>query len=132
MVDRDNLTTCREEYDDSHLVTAVHYERFDWETMEFAELCSYSVIVFYDADGTAAANIFTILHKAFNRLKEMQVTVLIGYCDDIYCNELLFVPRLRLRDRLHLQDSLMICNFSSMFSVSWEGTSMWPRGFHTW
>ena len=84
------MTTRREEYDDSHLVTAVHYERFDWETMEFAELCSYSVIVFYDADGTAAANIYTILHKAFNRLKDMQVTVLIGYCDDIsilvYCS----------------------------------------------
>ena len=63
----------REEYDDTHLVTAVHYERFAWETMEFAELCSYSVIVFYDADGTAAANLYTILHRSFNRLKGMQV-----------------------------------------------------------
>ena len=41
--------------------------------MEFAELCSYSVIVFYDEDGTAAANLYTILHRAFNRLRDMQV-----------------------------------------------------------
>ena len=41
--------------------------------MEFSELCSYSVIVFYDEDGTAAANLYTILHRAFNRLREMQV-----------------------------------------------------------
>ena len=74
----DLITRIREEYDESHLVTAVHYERFAWETMEFAELCPYSVIVFYDADGTAAANLYSILYRAFNRLKDMQVR---GYLD---------------------------------------------------
>ena len=69
------MIVVREEYDDSHLVTAVHYERFEWDAIEFAELSSYSVVVFYDADGTAAANIYTVLYRAFNRLRDMQVTV---------------------------------------------------------
>ena len=83
-----DLATRREEYDDSHLVTAVHYERFAWETMEFAELCPYSVIVFYDADGTAAANLYTILYRSFNRLKDMQV----GNLDYDYMQDSLRLP----------------------------------------
>jgi hypothetical protein len=84
----------RDEYNARHLVTAVHYDRFQWEAIDFrgmilgffspfycfnfcslkTELCSYSVVVFYDADGTAAANLYTILYRAFNKVKSMGVS----------------------------------------------------------
>ncbi len=63
----------REEYDESHLVTAVHHDRFDWASVDYSDLAAYSVVVFYDFDGTAAANLFSGLYNAFNRVKEMGV-----------------------------------------------------------
>ena len=38
------------------------------------DLCSYTVIVFYDGDGTTAANLFSILHRAFKYLKKIGVS----------------------------------------------------------
>ena len=40
-------------------------------------MCIYSVIVFYDQDGTAAANVFSILNRAFKALKRKRVE---AYC----------------------------------------------------
>ncbi len=63
----------RNEFDERHLLTAKHFETLTWNMVEYPELESYSVVVFYDYDGTAAANIYSILYKAFNTLKRKKV-----------------------------------------------------------
>ena len=40
-----------------------------------ADLCSYSVIAFYDHDGTAAANVFSVQYQASRALKRKRVRV---------------------------------------------------------
>ena len=41
--------------------------------VECPDLCCYSSVVFYDQDGTAAANVLSVLHRAFKALKRRQV-----------------------------------------------------------
>ena len=38
-----------------------------------SDLCEYSVIVFYDYDGTASANILSDMFKAFRHLQRLKV-----------------------------------------------------------
>ena len=63
----------RDEYEESRLVTSTHYESLSWNMIECPDLCPYSVVVFYDHDGTAAANVLSVLHRAFKALKKRQV-----------------------------------------------------------
>ena len=42
-------------------------------TALISDFCNYSVIVFYDHDGTAAANILSILFRAQRKLKNFGV-----------------------------------------------------------
>lgn len=64
---------CREDYEEDHLVTATHFESLSWDMVESPGLCRHSVVVFYDHDGTSAANVLSLLYKAFRALKRRQV-----------------------------------------------------------
>jgi len=56
----------REEYDECRLPTAVHYESLTWDMVrDDPRVMSYSVIVLYDDDGTASANVLSVMFRAF-------------------------------------------------------------------
>ncbi len=70
----------REEYDESRLATSVHYESLTWDMIDSREVADrYSVVVFYDQDGTAAANVLSVLQRAYKALKKRQVVKLTFY-----------------------------------------------------
>ena len=71
----------KDEYEESRLLTSTHYESLSWNMIECPDLCPYSVVVFYDQDGTAAANVLSVLHRAFKALKQRQVGGWVGTDD---------------------------------------------------
>lgn len=66
-----------EEFEESHVHSAMHFTAIPWDAVTFFDFASYSLIVFYDFDGTAAANIYSVLFRARQRLKKLRIDVLV-------------------------------------------------------
>eukprot|EP00095_Tigriopus_kingsejongensis_P004571 maker-scaffold462_size163801-snap-gene-0.54 protein:Tk04571 transcript:maker-scaffold462_size163801-snap-gene-0.54-mRNA-1 annotation:"dual specificity protein phosphatase 1-like" len=64
-----------EEYEQSHIHSAIHFSEISWENVNCHDFLSYSLLVFYDFDGTSAANIFSVLFRAKQRLKRVSVSM---------------------------------------------------------
>jgi len=57
-----------EEYRESHLWTAIHHSFIRWDMSTLQDLQKYSYVIFYDHDGTAAANIYSHISATFAKL----------------------------------------------------------------
>jgi len=73
-----NSLRLREEYDTCRLPTAVHFESLSWDMVDDPRVMAYSVIVLYDEDGTAAANVLSVMFRAFRALKAKRG-------EDVFC-----------------------------------------------
>lgn len=64
-----------DEYSHSHIHTAFHHKEFRWDSSTIEDLRKYSLIVFYDHDGTSAANLHSSCNLAFRILTTSQIDV---------------------------------------------------------
>jgi len=64
-----------EEYQNSHILTAVHHSHIRWDASTMRDLQKYSYVVFYDHDGTAAANIYSNITAIITNLTVARIEV---------------------------------------------------------
>jgi len=64
-----------EEYKKSHILTAVHHSHMRWDTSTMTDMQKYSYVVFYDHDGTAAANIYSNITSIITNLTVARIEV---------------------------------------------------------
>lgn len=74
-----------EEYTESHVWTALHHSFIRWDMSTIKDLQRYSYIVFYDHDGTSAANVYSHISAIFSNLTAAMtdVSVILGGIDRV-------------------------------------------------